>query len=222
MRLEKAKEAYQNQKYEAAIRILNDSNTALTRDETELKGECFHRLKKYEDAMNIWNIAIANFGDDADFYAERGVCKFHLRFKSAMDDLDKAIELDPLNGYRYACRAYVKDKIGDTEGAIADYTKANELDPGNDITLNNLGLAEEKLGHTKKARDLFKHADSIAGISHITNKYFDQNPEKSSKRIDSSDSKKSIGSELKKMVSSKEEFKSFWVEALVLLKLKKK
>ena len=85
------------------------------------------KLKRYEDAMNVWNVAIANFGEQADFYAERGVCKFHLRFKSSMEDLNKAIELDPDNGYRYACRAYVKDKIGDTEGAIADYTKANEL-----------------------------------------------------------------------------------------------
>lgn len=222
MRFDKAKEAYQNQKYEAAIRLLNDTSSPLTKDETELKGECFHRLKKYEEAMNVWNLAIANFGDDADFYAERGVCKFHLRFKSAMDDLNKAIELDPLNGYRYACRAYVRDKIGDTEGAIEDYTKSNELDPGNDITLNNLGLAEEKLGHTKKARDLFKHADSIAGISHITNKYFDQNPDKSSEPNNTPKATNSIGSELKKIVSSKKEFKTFWMEALVLLKLRRK
>ena len=177
MNFKEALTAYRSQDYARVLTLLSDDNAQLTEDEISLKAEVLQKLKSYEDAMNVWNVAISNFGEKAEFYAERGVCKFHLRFKSSMEDLNKAIELDSDNGYRYACRAYVKDKIGDTEGAIEDYTKANELDPGNDITLNNLGLAEEKLGHTQRARANFKNADSIAGISHITDKYFKESPE---------------------------------------------
>ncbi len=209
--------AYQEGEFEQVLKLLEETTEPLSYDLTGIKGESLHRLKRYEDAMNVWNLAIANFGDQPEFYAERGVCKFHLRFKSAMEDLNKAVELDPENGYRYACRAYVKDKIGDTEGAIADYMKANELDPGNEITLNNLGLAEEKLGHTKRAREQFRKADQIAGVDHITNKYFDQEE----KAAPLSDDKATIGTELRKMMSSKAEFKSFWNDALKLLGFKK-
>lgn len=215
MRFNKALTAFQSQEFTVALEHLSSGQEALTLEETSLKGEVLQKLKRYEDAMNVWNIAIANFGEQADFYAERGVCKFHLRFKSSIEDLNKAIELDPDNGYRYACRAYVRDKIGDTEGAIEDYTKANELDPGNDITLNNLGLAEEKLGHTQRARASFKQADSIAGIAHITDKYFKDPPTPTVKP------KTTLGQELRKMVSSKEEFKAFWNEALKIMRLKK-
>ena len=207
--------AFKAQNYTQVLDILSDDNAVLSEDEISLKAEVLQKLKRYEDAMNVWNVAISNFGEKADFYADRGVCKFHLRFKSSMDDLNKAIELDPDNGYRYACRAYVKDKIGDTEGAIEDYTKANELDPGNDITLNNLGLAEEKLGHTHRARANFKNADSIAGIAHITDKYFKESPEPVIKQ------KTTVGQELRKMISSKAEFKAFWSEALKIMRIKK-
>ncbi|MFT5724611.1 MAG: tetratricopeptide (TPR) repeat protein [Bacteroidia bacterium] len=215
MQFQQALEAYKTQDFNKVVQLLSPQNTVLTRDETSLKAEALQKLKRYEDAMNVWNIAIANFGDDAEFYAERGVCKFHLRFKSSIGDLNKAIDLDPKNGYRYACRAYVKDKIGDTEGAIEDYTIANELDPGNDITLNNLGLTEEKLGHTKRARANFKNADSIAGIAHITDKYFKESPETEVKP------KKSISQELRKMLSSKAEFKTFWTDALKIMRIRK-
>ncbi len=215
MRFNNALEAFKTNNFELVLELLSVTEPSLTIEEISLKGETLQKLKRYEDAMNIWNIAIANFGDQADFYAERGVCKFHLRFKSSIQDLDKAIELDPLNGYRYACRAYVRDKIGDTEGAIEDYTKSNELDPENDITLNNLGLAEEKLGHTQRARANFKKADSIAGISHLTDKYFKE-PEAPMPAA-----KSSISSEIRKMLSSREEFKAFWADALKLLRIKK-
>jgi tetratricopeptide (TPR) repeat protein len=215
MRFSKALEAFKMQDFERTVAVLSDSEGNLSVEEISLKGEALQKLKHYEEAMNVWNLAISNYGDQPDFYAERGVCKFHLRFKSSMEDLNRAIELDPDNGYRYACRAYVKDKIGDTEGAIEDYTKSNELDPGNDITLNNLGLAEEKLGHTQSARSRFKNADSIAGIAHITDKYFKEEQTPVAKP------KSSISQELRKMLSSKAEFKAFWKDALKIMQLKK-
>jgi len=132
-----------------------------------------------------------------------------------MDDLNMAIELDPENGYRYARRAYVRDKIGDTEGAVEDYRKANELDPGNEITLNNLGLAEDKLGYTKSARGRFLQADEIAGISAMTNKYFQS--EETTKEIEVKE-KSTVLKELRKMLSSKTEFSAFLKEARELFR----
>ncbi|MCB9261380.1 MAG: tetratricopeptide repeat protein [Flavobacteriales bacterium] len=215
MILSKIISAYQNQQFENCLSMINEIQTPLNQEFTQLKASCYQKTKQYEKAMETWDLAIANFGEQPDFLLERGICKFHLKYKSSLLDMDKAIDLEPNNEYYYACRAYIKDKIGDTEGSVADYQKAHELDPRNEITLNNLGLAEEKLGYTQKARQRFKQADEIAGIDHITAKYFDiQNTTDTSP-------KNSIGKEIFKMISSKKEFVSFLNEAAALFKLKK-
>ena len=116
----------------------------------------YQKSKLWDEAMNTWTTLIALYPDAAEYYVERGVCKFNLRFKHAIQDFDYAIEMEDDNAYFYSCRAYIRDKIGDSEGAIADYSKALELDPEDAIILNNLGLAEQKLGYTARARERFK------------------------------------------------------------------
>jgi len=206
---------FKSENYQGVVDALTGIDGVLPEQAYRLKGNALQKLRKFEAAMEVWDLALSNYGDHPDYYAERGVCKFHLRFKSSMDDLNMAIELDPENGYRYACRAYVRDKIGDTEGAVEDYRKANELDPGNEITLNNLGLAEDKLGYTKSARGRFLQADEIAGISAMTNKYFQS--EETTKEIEVKE-KSTVLKELRKMLSSKTEFSAFLKEARELFR----
>jgi len=206
---------FKGENYQGVVDALTGIDGVLPEQAYRLKGNALQKLRKFEAAMEVWDLALSNYGDHPDYYAERGVCKFHLRFKSSMDDLNMAIELDPENGYRYACRAYVRDKIGDTEGAVEDYRKANELDTGNEITLNNLGLAEDKLGYTKSARGRFLQADEIAGISAMTNKYFQS--EETTKEIEVKE-KSTVLKELRKMLSSKTEFSAFLKEARELFR----
>ena len=127
----------------------------------------YQKSKLWDEAMNTWTTLIAMYPDAAEYYVERGVCKFNLRFKHAIQDFDYAIEMVDDNAYFYSCRAYIRDKIGDSEGAIADYSKALELDPEDAIILNNLGLAEQKLGYTARARERFKNIDDLLGIKTI-------------------------------------------------------
>ncbi len=76
-----------------------------------------------------------------------GICKFNLgRVTEAILDLDKAAELQPDYGYRFAARGWMKQSAGDDNGAIADYKKALELDPDDIYTQNNLIILEEKRG----------------------------------------------------------------------------
>ena len=81
---------------------------------------------------------------------------------ASLTNMNKAQELEPRNPYRYSSRAYIKDAIGDLEGAIADYKKCIELDPQDAVAHNNLGMLEEKLGRKKKADNHFKKADEIS------------------------------------------------------------
>jgi tetratricopeptide (TPR) repeat protein len=85
--------------------------------------------------------------------------------QEALEEFDRAANLEPNNPYRYSSRAYFKDRIRDYEGAIEDYQKAIDLDPEDAISLNNMGLVAEKLGRKEQAQSNFKKADELVGYA---------------------------------------------------------
>jgi tetratricopeptide (TPR) repeat protein len=52
-------------------------------------------------------------------------------YESAIEDFNRAIELDPKNSMAYSYRAIAKKSIGRFTEGIEDYTKQIELDPSN-------------------------------------------------------------------------------------------
>lgn len=128
-----------------------------------LKGIELMKSGDYTKAFHTFTTAISEFPENADFYSERGVVRFHLSdLNGALADMNKAQELEPDKPYRYSSRAFIRDAMKDIKGAIADYKIAIKLDPEDDIAHNNLGLLEEKLGFTKMAESHVKTADRIA------------------------------------------------------------
>lgn len=124
---------------------------------------------KQKYARNEYEGAVADFSEslglkeDAEVLSERAVAYFHLRqLKASLTDLNRAQELQPSNPYRYSSRAYVRDQMGDTAGAIADYEIALKLDPFDAVAHNNLGLLQEKMGRKDAAQKLVKQADKLA------------------------------------------------------------
>jgi tetratricopeptide (TPR) repeat protein len=106
-----------------------------------------------------------DWGLDPDFLNDRAVALFHNdRAHESIALLDKAINLQPQYGYRYAARGWMKQALRDIQGAIADYEKAIELDPEDAITLNNLGLLEEQIGRMQSAKERFAAADAMDRI----------------------------------------------------------
>ena len=106
-----------------------------------------------------------DWGLDPDFLNDRAVALFHNdRAHESIALLDKAINLQPQYGYRYAARGWMKQALRDIQGAIADYEKAVELDPEDAITLNNLGLLEEQIGRMQSAKERFAAADAMDRI----------------------------------------------------------
>lgn len=106
-----------------------------------------------------------DWGLDPDFLNDRAVALFHNdRAHECIVLLDKAINLQPQYGYRYAARGWMKQALRDIHGAIADYKKAVELDPEDAITLNNLGLLEEQIGRMQSAKESFAAADAMDRI----------------------------------------------------------
>lgn len=119
----------------------------------------------YKIAMQHFDKAIKKQSDVADFHSERGVALFHLnRKKDALAALNKALMLEPDNPYRYSSRAFIKDSMGDTEGALQDYLQCIKIDPEDAIAFNNLGMLEEKMGRKTSANKRFKRADELISL----------------------------------------------------------
>lgn len=206
MDIERIKLLYANAEFDKVVAQIGTSSNA---DLLSIKAYSLQKLGRFEEAMLCWNALIDQLPEVAQFYNERASCKFNLKFRHAMDDFNQAIELDPGNPYFYACRAFVKDKTGDIEGAIEDYIKANELDPDDATVLNNLGIAQQKLGYTAKAREFFKQSDDLLGINP---ERYSELPEPTLKSTGPAPTFKDKLREVKHMLSSLKEFKLFLQE----------
>lgn len=127
--------------------------------------ECL-KATDYAEALNWINKAIQKEEQRPDYYSERGVIYFHLeKLDLAIQDMDKAVSLQPDYSYRYSSRAFIRSVMKNVDGAIADYEKAIELDPEDSVAHNNLGLLLEKKGYEAKSKANFARADELAGVS---------------------------------------------------------
>tara|TARA_B100000768_G_scaffold181594_1_gene205252 strand:- start:9717 stop:10424 length:708 start_codon:yes stop_codon:yes gene_type:complete len=122
------------------------------------QGQWISALIAYDNALNESD----EWQSDPDFLNDRAVALFHNgRATESIDLLSAAINLQPVYGYRFAARGWMRQTVKDLSGAIADYEKALELDPNDAITHNNLGLLEEQIGRMESAKQRFAAADEI-------------------------------------------------------------
>ncbi len=65
---------------------------------------------------------------------------------TAMDDLNRAIELNPKSAVDYSARALLKSDEGDFQGAIEDLSKAIEIRPDNAFDYMHRGITKGEAG----------------------------------------------------------------------------
>jgi Tfp pilus assembly protein PilF len=123
------------------------------------------RNEDFQAAMLQFSISLETHPSAPDIYHDRALCFLRMdRPQLALDDLNKALSLQPEHGYRYSSRAYIKAFLKDFDGAFEDYRKAIELDPQDAISINNLGLLEEQFGRVNAAKQLYAQADELSKI----------------------------------------------------------
>lgn len=83
------------------------------------------------------------------------------KFKQALFEFDRAIELDPEYIQAYIERGNTKDAIRDLPGAYADFSKAITLDPKSAPAYYNRGTISTKIGKHQAAIADFTAAISI-------------------------------------------------------------
>ena len=188
---------FANKKHEAADKELKNENN--------------------DRAIILYTEALTLTPNDCNILSDRGVAYLNLKDKElCLKDLDLAIELQPNYSFRYACRAYAKQHFGDKNGAIIDYQKAIDLDPEDSVSHNNLGLVLEEKGLQKEAQERFKIADKLSKIEDGLLDVIDDLDGSTSSKSSSSETiptskevHSSTSQEIKKVFSSKSQFKEF-------------
>ncbi len=95
-------------------------------------------------------------------YGDRAIAKAELNDPlGAIEDFDKAIQLNSEYENAYVWRGEEKYKIGDYQGAISDYQLAFKLNPDNSEVFLNFGKAKLKLGKIDEALSDLKKATSL-------------------------------------------------------------
>lgn len=166
-KLEEGKKLFEEQNYEAAITAFNEflNEKGNHADALFFRALAFRKVGRFHESINDFTNMLTKLPDEASLYSERGVSYYHLKeYNKAVEDLDKAVSLEPNNPYRYSSRAYIRAYI-DVEGAIADYEKTIELDPKDEIALNNLGLLLENKGNIKEAQKRFQQSNELIGYN---------------------------------------------------------
>jgi len=132
-------------------------------EKLKAKADSCYSEKRFQDAVDVLLGIIEVESQIPDLHEKLGMSYFHLgKLNLCLEQLTKALLLDPNNPFRYASRAFVRNGLGDVDGAIEDYEKAIHLDPKDAIAHNNLGLLLEKKGFEKQAKSSFGKADNLA------------------------------------------------------------
>ncbi len=173
-----------------------------------------------EGSISLYTKAMEEFPKDCNLISDRAVAYLHLNEKAkCFADFDLALSLQPNYSYRYASRAFAKNHFGDIDGAVEDYEKAVEIDPNDAVAQNNLGLLLEQKGYKNAAEERFKRADKLSKEEdHLLEIMDDLDNENNPKtdgikeEVDPNIQREkniSTGKELKKVFTSKSQFKEF-------------
>jgi tetratricopeptide (TPR) repeat protein len=96
------------------------------------------------------------------------------KYKEAIDQFTKAIDIDPYWDYPYNNRGYCKLQLGDVENAFMDLNHSFEANPDNSFSWRNLGAYYLKTGEFEKALRHFEESEKMDPKTEMINFYLGQ------------------------------------------------
>lgn len=184
-------------------------------------------LKKgaLDKSIQLYTEALKEAPDDCNILSDRAVAFLHKNDQlRSMGDFNRAVELDPNYAYRYASRAYARKHFGDLDGAVLDYEKAISLVPDDAVAQNNFGMLLEEQGYQKEAQERFERADKLSKMEdNLYQMMDDLEGERSSSDVEinkteeknaevaiaEEDGKPTQSDEIKKLFTSRKQFREF-------------
>lgn len=132
--------------------VLQEMNRAEQREEEQ---------REKEQALTSWD------------YIRRGNrARSEGRQQNAMDEYQRATEVDPENAAAYVGLGLIYSDLGHLEKAVKEYNKAIELDPNYALAYNNRGVVYKELGQMEEALKNYDKATELDPNYALT--YFNQ------------------------------------------------
>jgi tetratricopeptide (TPR) repeat protein len=135
-----------------------------SRDDPQIslqKGICFEYLKNWQEASEEFSKCLQAMPTFTKAYYHRGICKLAVEDDTGLEDLDKAIELEPKYFDVYITRAAFYESKNNYFKAIADCDEALKIEPVSIRAHILRGSCRTKLGHFQMAATDFSKAISI-------------------------------------------------------------
>lgn len=102
------------------------------------------KAKNWESLEEGASQFIEDYPERAEGYFCRGTSKNKLgRYKEAIKDYDKAVDLAPRDTNAFNNRGSAKDKLGQHKEAISDFNRAIEINPNDADYYYNRGNAKQ-------------------------------------------------------------------------------
>ena len=96
-------------------------------------------------------------GEEAGAFFNRGLAKFKLgELSGALEDYDRAIELNPNDAEAFNNRGVAKNNLGDHQGAMADCDRSIELNPDDAKAFHNRALTAARMDAEQMAEETKK------------------------------------------------------------------
>ena len=126
------------------------------------KGSMLRALKRYEEALAVYEQAIHFYPHSAVAYNNKGNALMDLnRYEEALDAYNFSSQLDPSYALCYDNKGVLLCKLGRYEEALAEYEKAIILDPNDPIIYSNKGRALGELNRYEEALTAYEQAQNI-------------------------------------------------------------
>ncbi|MCA2699507.1 MAG: tetratricopeptide repeat protein, partial [Microcystis sp. M179S2] len=135
------REAEARENYEQALTLINQAISLLPNNPNYYneKSSVLSRLKRYDEGLAAINQAI-NLAPRAAWYSNRGVLyQDQQKYKLALDDYNKAIELNPNHANAYVNRGILYYNQQKYELALSDFSKAIDINPNDAEAYSNRG-----------------------------------------------------------------------------------
>ncbi len=116
------------------------------------RGRNFFELKKYEEALSNFKLAIEMDDASSEGYYQAGRTCYEMgRWNEALEYCSRALGLDSLHFLAYNIRGLANEALYEYEKAIEDYTKAVAIDSTFSAAYNNRGLIKKHLEQYEQA-----------------------------------------------------------------------
>jgi tetratricopeptide (TPR) repeat protein len=126
------------------------------------KSANFRLLEKYDDALNVINVAIELEPNDPILYSDKALILARSRkYLEAIAIYSDLIRIKPDDAYIYNNRGTTKSDLGEKQEAIRDYDRAIEINPQFYWAYSNRGNAKSSIGNKQGAISDYDRAIEI-------------------------------------------------------------